>query len=127
MRFLRYITSAERSIGINCVNGQGLSLPFYIEPVSESTGTMVIDVCDENTYYTAEKPHVSGAYVTVSHPTTGAIVTTGTTGEDGKFQVVLPEGYYAVSVSAPSIEPYLFLSIFVNLPDNPSAGVASNV
>lgn len=94
------------SIGINCINGQGLSLPFYIEPVSESTGTMVIDVCDENTYYTAEKPHVSGASVTVSHPTTGAVVASGTTGEDGKFKAVLPEGYYAVSVSAPSHNSY---------------------
>lgn len=94
------------SIGINCINGQGLSLPFYIEPVSESTGTMVIDVCDENTYYTAEKPHVSGASVTVSHPTTGAVVASGTTGADGKFKAVLPEGYYAVSVSAPSHNSY---------------------
>lgn len=38
------------SIGINCQNGEGMSLPFYIEPVSTSEGTMTIDVCDENTY-----------------------------------------------------------------------------
>lgn len=94
------------SIGLDCVNGQGMSLPFYIEPVSESTGTMIIDVCDENTYYTAEKPHVAGATVTVSHPTTGAIVASGITDDSGKFQVVLPEGYYAVNVSAPSHNSY---------------------
>ena len=94
------------SIGLNCTNGEGMSLPFYIEPVSESTGTMVIDVCDENTYYTAEKPHVAGAFVTVSHPTTGTILASGTTDENGKFQAVLPEGYYAVSVSAPSHNSY---------------------
>lgn len=94
------------SIGINCENGQGLSLPFYIEPVSESTGTMTIDVCDENTYYTAEQPHLEGATVTVSHPTTGAKITSGTTGKDGIFQAVLPEGYYAVSVSAPNHTSY---------------------
>lgn len=94
------------SIGINCENGQGLSLPFYIEPVSESTGTMTIDVCDENTYYTAEQPHLEGATVTVSHPTTGAKITSGTTGKDGIFQTVLPEGYYAVSVSAPNHTSY---------------------
>lgn len=94
------------SIGLNCANGQGLSLPFYIEPVSEFTGTMVIDVCDENTYYTAEKPHVAGASVTISHPTTGAMVTSGITDANGKFQAVLPEGYYAVSVSAPSHNSY---------------------
>lgn len=94
------------SIGLNCENGQGMPLPFYIEPVSESTGTMVIDVCDEYTYYTAEKPHVAGASVTISHPTTGAIVASGTTDNNGKFQAVLPEGYYAVSVSAPSHNSY---------------------
>lgn len=94
------------SIGLNCENGEGMSLPFYIEPVSESTGIMVIDVCDENTYYTAEKPHVAGASVTVSHPTTGAILTSGTTDENGKFQTVLPEGYYAVNVSASNHNSY---------------------
>ena len=94
------------SIGINCFNGKGLSLPFYIEPVSESTGTLIIDVCDENSYYTTEKPHVAGASVVVSHPTTGAVITSGSTGEDGKFSAVLPEGYYAVSVSAPNHNSY---------------------
>lgn len=94
------------SIGINCSNGKGLSLPFYIEPVSESTGTLIIDVCDENSYYTTEKPHVAGASVVVSHPTTGAVITSGSTGEDGKFSAVLPEGYYAVSVSAPNHNSY---------------------
>lgn len=94
------------TIGLNCSNGEGLSLPFNIEPVSESTGTMIIDVCDENTYYTDEHPHVAGATVVVNHPTTGATIATGTTGEDGKFSIVLPEGYYAVNVSAPSHNSY---------------------
>lgn len=94
------------TIGLNCANGKGLSLPFYIEPVSEATGTMVIDVCDENTYYTAEKPHLAGASVTVCHPTTGEIVTSGTTDDNGKFRAILPEGYYAVSVSAPNHNSY---------------------
>lgn len=94
------------SIGINCSNGKGLSLPFNIMPVSESTGTLIIDVCDENTYYTTEKPHLAGASVVVSHPTTGAVITSGSTGEDGKFNAVLPEGYYAVNVSAPNHNSY---------------------
>lgn len=94
------------TIGLNCSNGEGLSIPFSIEPVSESTGTMIIDVCDEYTYYTAEKPHIAGASVVVTHPTTGAIIKSGTTGEDGKFIAVLPEGYYTVSVSASNHNSY---------------------
>ncbi len=94
------------TIGLNCTNGQGMSLPFYIEPVSESTGMMVIDVCDENTYYAAGNPHLAGASVTVTHPTTGAAVASGTTGDDGKYRVELPEGYYTVSVTAPGHNSY---------------------
>lgn len=94
------------NIGINCANGTGLSLPFYIEPVSTSTGTLVIDVCDEYTYYTAEKPHLEGASVTVKHPTTGELVASGKTGSDGLFSAVLPEGYYAVQVSAANHNTY---------------------
>lgn len=94
------------NIGLNCSNGQGLSLPYYIEPVSEATGTLVIDVCDEYTYYTAEAPHVAGASVRVTHPTTGALIANGTTKENGIYSVVLPEGYYAVNISAPGHNSY---------------------
>lgn len=87
-------------IGINCENGKGMALPYYIEPVSEVTGTLTIDACDESTYYTAQAPHLAGAKVTVSHPTTNKVVASGVTGEDGHFSVELPEGYYAVSVTA---------------------------
>lgn len=94
------------SIGINCQNGEGMSLPFYIEPVSTSEGTMTIDVCDENTYYTKEAPHLAGATVTVTHPTTGAAITSGTTNDKGIFTVNLPEGYYAVNVTADKHDSY---------------------
>jgi hypothetical protein len=67
-------------IGINCENGDGIPLNYRIEPVSESTGTLTIDVCDEYTYYTAEAPHVAGAQVLVKHPVTGAVVAKGLTG-----------------------------------------------
>lgn len=93
-------------IGINCANGAGLALPYEVEPVSESTGTLTVDVCDEYTYYTAEAPHVAGASVTVKHPTTGALVAQGTTGVDGRFTATLPEGYYTVSVTADRHESY---------------------
>lgn len=94
------------NIGINCENGNGLSIPYSVEPVSESKGTLTIDVCDEYTYYTQEAPHVAGAEVIISHPTTGILVTQGKTGEDGKFSAELPEGYYAVKVTAPKHESY---------------------
>lgn len=94
------------AIGINCANGEGISLPFSIETVSETMGTLIVDVCDENTYYTAEKPHVKGATVTITHPTTGALITNGSTGEDGTFSVELPEGYYSVTVQAANHSQY---------------------
>ena len=94
------------SIGINCANGTGLSLPYSIETVSDSKGTLTIDVCDEYTYYTAEAPHVQGAKVTVSHPTTGAVIASGETGANGKYSVELPEGYYAVNVTADKHDSY---------------------
>lgn len=93
-------------IGINCENGNGIALPFSVEPVSESTGTIIIDVCDEFTYNTAEAPHVQGAHVVIKHPTTGAIITEGYTGENGKFIATLPEGYYALRVTADRHESY---------------------
>lgn len=94
------------TIGINCENGNGLSIPYSVEPVSESTGTLTIDVCDEYTYYTNEAPHVSGAEVTISHPTTGKVIAQGVTGKDGTFSIVLPEEYYAVRVTASKHESY---------------------
>ena len=86
-------------IALNCENGDGVSVSYQIEVVSESTGTLTIDVVDEYTYYTEEKPHVAGAGIVVKHPVTGAIVTQGTTGSDGLFSVVLPEGFYNISVT----------------------------
>lgn len=94
------------TIGINCENGSGLALRYSIEPVSETVGTLVVDVCDEYTYYTSEAPHVAGAQVLVKHPTTGAVVAQGLTDENGIYSVVLPEGYYAISVTADNHDSY---------------------
>lgn len=94
------------TIGINCENGDGLSLGYRIEPVSETTGTLVVDVCDEYTYYTAEAPHVAGAQVLVKHPTTGAVIAQGQTNGNGLYSVSLPEGYYSLSVTADKHDSY---------------------
>ena len=87
-------------IGVNCENGEGTPISFSITPVSDETGTLVVDVCDEYTYYTNEAPHVEGAEVVVRNPVTGALVTQGVTDSNGLFTVVLPEGYYKVSATA---------------------------
>lgn len=94
------------NIAINCANGEGMPLPFCIEPVSTKEGKLTIDVCDENTYYTKEAPHLAGAKVKITHPTTGAIVAEGITNEKGLFSANLAEGYYAVSVSAEKHDSY---------------------
>lgn len=94
------------NIAINCANGEGMPLPFYIEPVSTKEGKLTIDVCDENTYYTKEAPHLAGAKVEITHPTTGAVVAKGITNEKGLFSADLTEGYYAVSVSAEKHDSY---------------------
>lgn len=94
------------NIAINCANGEGMPLPFCIEPVSTKEGTLTIDVCDENTYYTKEAPHLAGAKVEITHPTTGAVVAEGITNEKGLFSADLPEGYYAVRVSAEKHDSY---------------------
>ena len=94
------------NIAINCANGEGMPLPFCIEPVSTKEGKLTIDVCDENTYYTKEAPHLTGAKVEITHPTTGAVVAEGITIEKGLFSANLAEGYYAVRVSAEKHDSY---------------------
>lgn len=94
------------NIAINCANGEGMPLPFCIEPVSTKEGKLTIDVCDENTYYTKEAPHLAGAKVEITHPTTGAVVAEGITNENGLFSANLAEGYYAVRVSAEKHDSY---------------------
>jgi hypothetical protein len=87
------------TIAINGANGGGFSLPFRIEPVSDATGRLIVDVCDEATYNTEEAPHVAGATVTIQHPATGKVLYTGTTGDDGLYTLDLNEGYYRLVVS----------------------------
>jgi len=95
------------SIGINCEQGTGLSLPYYIETVSSQKGTLVVDVCDEYTYYTANAPHLAGANVTVRHPFTGVVIAEGKTDLNGLYTLVdLQEGYYSISVTADKHDSY---------------------
>ena len=100
------------TFGISCTNGNGLSISYSVEAVSEEKGTLIVDVCDEYTYNTTEAPHVSKAEVVIRHPYTGAVISRGTTSEDGTYSLELPEGYYKVEVSADRHENYSnYLSI----------------
>lgn len=91
---------------INCANGNGIPISYRITPVSSEKGTLVVDVCDEYTYYTAEKPHVSGADVRVTMPNTNTIVAEGKTNANGLFTTELPSGSYTVEVKANKHDSY---------------------
>ncbi len=95
------------NIAINIANGRGLSIPFSVEPVSSSIGWLKVDVCDENTYYTAEAPHLAGASVILTHPVSGKLIAEGVTGRDGiaSFDSI-PAGWYTVSVTAGNHDSY---------------------
>ncbi len=93
-------------IGINCKNGNGTYMNFTITPVSDLKGVLTVDVTDEYTYYTEEKPHVSGAEIVLKNPVTGALVAQGKSGADGLFTIELPEGYYQLNVTADKHDSY---------------------
>lgn len=93
-------------IGINCENGNGTYINFNVTPVSDATGTLVVDVCDEYTYYTDEAPHVKGAEIVLRNAVTGALVAQGVSGDDGTWSMELPEGYYQLNVSADNHDSY---------------------
>jgi ACT domain-containing protein len=100
-------TPISGSIAVNCVNGNGVSIPYRIEAVSEETGGLKVDVIDEYTYYTVDKPHVKNAHVVVRHPFSGKIMADGFTGDDGTFSVAsLPEGAYKMNVEAEKHEGF---------------------
>ena len=95
------------TIGINCRNGNGIPLSYSIEPVSETKGTLIVDVKDEYTYFTDESPHVEGAKVVIMHPVSRQVIYEGVTGTDGLFTVGdIPEGYYAITVTAEKHDSY---------------------
>lgn len=94
------------SIGINCANGDGTSISFNLTPVSESKGTLKVDVVDEYTFFTNEAPHVNKAKVSIKNPSTNEIVAEGETTDEGTFVAELPEGYYSIAVDADKHDSY---------------------
>jgi hypothetical protein len=95
------------NLAVSLSNGEGLSIPFKVETVSEAKGSLLIDVVDEYTYNTEKAPHVKGAKVVVRHPFSGEIMAEGITDENGLFKTQeIPEGYYTVNVTADKHENY---------------------
>ena len=88
------------TLAINAANANGISIPYRIETVSGNTGKLCVEVWDEFTSYDASKPKVKNAQIVVRHPSTNALITSGTTDETGVFNTELPEGYYVLNVSA---------------------------
>lgn len=94
------------TLAINAANANGVSIPYTIEPVSDTTGHLGIEVCDEYTYYTAEAPKVKGATISVLHPVRKTVIATAETGDDGRAMLELPAGYYTVSITEPNHESF---------------------
>lgn len=91
------------TIAINSERGDAVALPYTITAVSDSTGTLMIDVTDDFTWNTnnGNGPHLEGAEVTLKGYYSLETVAYGFTDADGHFSVEdLPEGYYRLSVTA---------------------------
>ena len=91
------------NFAINCERGEGISIPYNITAISDSTGTLVVDVTDEYTWNTnnGHGPHLAGANVIVRGYYSLETVATGVTDANGHFVVNdLPEGYYKLIVRA---------------------------
>lgn len=102
-------------IAVNCEFGNGLSLPFNIEPVADRTGQLIVDVCDVFTFQpvqSGEAPHVEGALVTLKHPVTGNVVAEGVTSKNGLFETEVYGGLYELEVTSDKHEPY---SAYINI------------
>lgn len=106
--YMQLNVPVEGHISINCENGDGLSVGFSIEPVSESTGFLTVEVTDDLTYYaeTESVPHVKGAKIEIKHPVTEAVIASGISDENGLFTVELPEGLYILDVTEGKHEEY---------------------
>ncbi|MBO7558706.1 MAG: T9SS type A sorting domain-containing protein [Bacteroidaceae bacterium] len=88
------------NIGINCENGSGVSVEFSITPVTAAEGHLIVDVMDEFSFYGEEKPHVSGAKVSVLNYVTKEVVAEGTTNKNGLFEIDIKGGRYTLRATA---------------------------
>ena len=76
-----------------------LNIPFEFTATSTATGSVMIDAEDELTFYAAGSPLVAGATVSLTNPTTGVVVASGTTGTNGTLLLSgVQVGSYNVTV-----------------------------
>ncbi|MCB1124952.1 MAG: Ig-like domain-containing protein, partial [Verrucomicrobiae bacterium] len=77
------------------------SVPYTFRIVSDATGTLVVEVTDQFTYYAEGAPRVVGAQVRVKDPYNGALLHEGQSDAAGLVNFAdLPEGWYDLEVSA---------------------------
>lgn len=94
------------NLAVNCERGDGLLLPYTIMAVSDSTGTLIVDVTDDYTY-NGNGQHLAGATVSVKGYYSLETVAIGLTDSNGLFTVNdIPEGYYRMSITAPHHAEY---------------------
>lgn len=98
--------ATKGKLGVNCSNGDGISISFDIMPVSEAIGKLKIDVVDEFTFYTEEAPHVSNAQIKITHPTSKEVIVEGRTDNNGIFTTEMNEGWYIMTVEADNHDIY---------------------
>ena len=97
------------NLAINCERGEGVSIPYSITAISDSTGSLVVDVTDDYTYNTnnGNGPHLAGANVIVKGFYSLETVATGVTDSNGVFvSDNLPEGWYKLIIRADRHEEY---------------------
>lgn len=87
-------------ICITTETGVGITIPYTVETVSDAQGKLVVDVCDDYTYYSESQPHVAGATVTVKHPVTQEVLATAQTDQNGLAKFDLPAGWYSLQADA---------------------------
>lgn len=91
-----------------------VAVPAQFRVVSTNTGSLLVEVTDQFTYYAEGSPRVTNAVVELKDPYTGSILQTRTNDTLGVVLFTnLTEGYYSVGVTAAEHEPFtatLFVS-----------------
>ena len=101
------LTQNTGTIIINCTHGEYADLQYDITAVSDSTGSLHVDVTDEYSYYSIRGPHLANAEVTLTGYYSLETVYHDFTNADGTIDVEnLPEGYYRIHVRADNHDDY---------------------